>query len=451
MTTVEKPLSGNKLVDWDRGIISRDVFVDRNLYEQELEQIFARVWLLIGHESQVQKPGDYFVSRMGEESVILTRDRTGELHVFLNSCAHRGMKVCRYDEGNTAIFTCPYHGWGYGLDGSLVGVPGFKQFYREKLNKDEWGLTEVSQLTNYKGLIWATWDKDAPSFEEYMGGMLLYLDAVVDSRDGGEGGSEVIGGTFKWRFPSNWKFGAENFLGDHYHGISHRSEVLVGTGPGGPGTERHGIGQGQVRTGLRGNVSFTRLGHGSGGGPPLLGGTHYFPEFPNHPNVADYFRQVSERRKERLGHKLYAPAATGNIFPNVSFHGWFPRGLAVWHPNGPMGTEAWRFPLVDKDAPDEVKEALRHYYQQYGGPTGMTEQDDMENWNYATAASAGTMARRRPYNYQMGIGDEEPVEGLPDAVFTEGTSEQNPRWYYRRWAELMEAESWNHLYPKKKD
>ena len=92
MTTLEKPLSQGKLVDWDRGLISRDVFVNRDLYEQELEQIFARVWLLIGHESQVQKPGDYFLSRMGEESVILTRDRAGKLHVFLNSCAHRGMK-----------------------------------------------------------------------------------------------------------------------------------------------------------------------------------------------------------------------------------------------------------------------------------------------------------------------------------------------------------------------
>ena len=69
------------------------------------------------------KPGDFFVSSMGEESVILCRDRQGEVHVFLNSCMHRGMKVCRYDEGNTPIFTCPYHGWSFATDGALVGVP----------------------------------------------------------------------------------------------------------------------------------------------------------------------------------------------------------------------------------------------------------------------------------------------------------------------------------------
>ena len=97
------------------------------------------------------KPGDYFVSCMGEESVILCRDRASRLHVFLNSCRHRGMKVCRYDEGNTPVFTCPYHGWSYAADGSLVGVPYFKDAYHEQLDKSKWGLVEVAQLENYKG------------------------------------------------------------------------------------------------------------------------------------------------------------------------------------------------------------------------------------------------------------------------------------------------------------
>src|SRR6266404_4138689 len=87
------------LVDLAAGQISRELFV--------------------GHESQIPNPGDFFVSSMGEESVILCRDRAGKVHVFLNSCRHRGMKVCRYDEGNTPVFTCPYHGWSYGTDGRL--------------------------------------------------------------------------------------------------------------------------------------------------------------------------------------------------------------------------------------------------------------------------------------------------------------------------------------------
>jgi len=441
--------SVSSLVDWEAGQVSREIFVNEELYRQEQETIFTKSWLLLGHESQIPKPGDYFTSRMGEESVILARDRAGKVHAFLNSCMHRGMKVCRYDEGNTAVFSCPYHGWSYGLDGKLVGVPHYKQAYQEKLDKSKWGLVEVAQLHNYKGTIWANWDPKAPSFEDYMGDMLLYLDALLDSRDGSEGGSEVIGGVLKWKFPSNWKFGEENFLGDHYHGVSHRSEILTGTGPGGPGTERHGADGISIRRLTRGNVSFTKLGHGSGVGPPELGGTHFFPAFPDNPAIEEYYRKISLERRARLDHKLYAPAATGSVFPNMSFHGWYPRGIAVWHPSGPHMTEAWRWFLVDKSAPDEVKEMLRHYYMQYGGPVGMTEQDDMENWNYATEASKGAIARRHSYNYEMGIGFEEPVTSLRDAVFTEFMSEQNPRWYYKRWAEMMETDDWGDLFPVK--
>jgi phenylpropionate dioxygenase-like ring-hydroxylating dioxygenase large terminal subunit len=108
----------NGLVEIREGTISREIFVSEEIYRQELEQVFARAWLFVGHESQISRPGDYVASSMGEESVILCRDRTGRLHVFLNSCRHRGMKVCRYDEGSTLEFTCPYHGWSYATDGA---------------------------------------------------------------------------------------------------------------------------------------------------------------------------------------------------------------------------------------------------------------------------------------------------------------------------------------------
>ena len=96
--------------------------------------------------------------------MILCRDRAGKVHVFLNSCRHRGMKVCRYDEGNTPVFTCPYHGWSYGTDGKLVGVPYFKEAYHSRLDKARLGLVEVPQLYLYKGTVWATWDPQAPPF-----------------------------------------------------------------------------------------------------------------------------------------------------------------------------------------------------------------------------------------------------------------------------------------------
>src|ERR671935_2981928 len=136
------------LVDSEAGLISREIFVNDEIYREELERVFARCWLFIGHESQIPNPGDFLVSSMGEESVILCRDRGGRIHVFLNSCRHRGMKVCRYDEGNTVEFLCPYHGWSYGTDGSLVGVPFFKDAYAEQLDKSCWGLIEVARMEN---------------------------------------------------------------------------------------------------------------------------------------------------------------------------------------------------------------------------------------------------------------------------------------------------------------
>jgi len=247
------------MIDLDAGTVSREIFVDAEIYSQEQEQLFARAWLFIGHESQVAKPGDFFVSSMGEESVILCRDHQNEIHVFLNSCAHRGMKVCRYDEGNTPVFSCPYHGWSYATDGKLVGVPYFKDAYKEKLDKSKWGLAEVAQIFNYRGAIWATWDRTAPSFLEYIGGYQTYLDFLLDTWDGAGGEAEVFGGVEKWVIPCNWKFPAENFIGDRYHNISHRSVDLVGFGPSGSGRRDN-----QEREGATAlDISFPERGHGT--------------------------------------------------------------------------------------------------------------------------------------------------------------------------------------------
>ncbi len=461
--------SAGQLVDLHNGTISREIFINQSIYEQELEQIFARAWLFVGHESQVPNPDDFCVSRMGEESVILTRDRQGELHVLLNTCRHRGMRVCRYDEGNTRTFSCPYHGWSYSTDGTLVSVPGellgvpqYRAAYHEQLDKKAWGLIHVPQMVNYKGTIWATWDPAAPPFLEYLGDMKLFLDVALDSRDGREGGSEVIGGVYKWRLPCNWKFAVENFIGDLYHNISHQSVEIVGIGPGGPGQSRQGnqIGSGPARPGhvvrrSTGSVSFPELGHGALGGPPLAEDFDVFPTFhaPTGPVdniavVAEYFREVAVERKRRLAGKAVPWGGPASIFPNMSYHARIPRTIAVWHPVSPMVTEGWRWCLVDRDAPREVKDLLRHHFMRYSGPAGLTEQDDMENWNYAAEASRGTIARRYPYNYQMGLGFEQPLAGVRGALVTEATTEQNQRGFYKRWAQFMDAAGWEELKPR---
>ena len=127
------------------------------------------------------------VSRMGTEEVLVVRDRKdNQIRAFLNSCRHRGEKVCRYDQGNGLVFTCPFHAWTYDTTGRLVGI-GYgnaPDAYNGEVNKEEWGLSPVAQFKNFYGSLWATWDPKAPSFEEYLGPFTESLRHCLEGSDG---------------------------------------------------------------------------------------------------------------------------------------------------------------------------------------------------------------------------------------------------------------------------
>lgn len=89
------------------------------LYEQEIEKIFLRAWLCVGHHSQIAARGDFFLFEIAGESVILVRDAEGQINALLNVCRHRGSRICDEAAGHALRLTCRYHGWSYGLDGSL--------------------------------------------------------------------------------------------------------------------------------------------------------------------------------------------------------------------------------------------------------------------------------------------------------------------------------------------
>lgn len=433
------------LVDTENGVVSRELFVNRDLYEQELDRIFARAWLLIGHEGLIPAPDDFFVTRMGNDSVLLTRSRQGEIMAFLNSCPHRGMRVCRYDQGNAPLFTCPYHGWSFSTNrervevpGQLVGVPRSEEGYSGRLDRVRWGLVRCPNVVAYKGSIWANWDPEAPPLEDYLGDMRRYLDVALDGRDGSPGGSELLGGVQKWRIRCNWKTVAENFAGDLYHEVSHQSANLA----------EIGLAKGKGRRDalpLRHAIGFDGLGHGCLGFPPTSE-----PPLNTSPDYGDaeinaYFADLHARRTAALAGKNHVNMVVGTVFPNMSFHASQPRSLAIVHPVGATEVEMWRMYLVDADTPAKVKDMLRRYYLRYSGPGGMTEADDMENWTSVTVASQGAIARRQPFNYQLGLGKETAVPGLAGGVDSGNYSEGNARIYYRRWAEFMAAADWSEI------
>ena len=157
------------LVDLDHGTVDRRIFFAGDIYETELRRIFARAWNFMCHESQIPNPGDFFLNFIGEDSVIATRDRDGNLQVLLNTCRHRGTAVCRAELGHATSFMCTYHGWTYDLEGKLIGVPGYKNFYHEDLKRHEWGLIKAAKVGSYKGFVFATMDPTAPPLDEYLG------------------------------------------------------------------------------------------------------------------------------------------------------------------------------------------------------------------------------------------------------------------------------------------
>ncbi|HEY2139150.1 MAG TPA: aromatic ring-hydroxylating dioxygenase subunit alpha [Chthoniobacterales bacterium] len=139
-------------------------FVSPEIFAEEQEKIFSRHWLLVGHQSQIAKAGDYFVAKVADESLIIARDQRSTIRGFYNVCRHRGTRLCEEQSGHSATIQCPYHAWTYALDGRLIGsphmdeVPGF--------DKTNFSLQPV-KLGVWEGFIFASLADDPTALEEW--------------------------------------------------------------------------------------------------------------------------------------------------------------------------------------------------------------------------------------------------------------------------------------------
>lgn len=428
------------------GLINRAIFSDQDVYEAEQEAIFGRCWLFLGHESLVSNPGDYMTTFMGEDPIILTRDKAGTVHALLNTCRHRGNRVCLFDRGNTAGFVCSYHGWRYGIDGKLINVPFYEGAYLGELDRGKWGLVEVPRLEMHGGLIFGCWDPGAVSLEEYLGDTVWYLDRLVLGQ-GGEG-IDFLPGHDGYLVRANWKIIAENFAGDHYHTLfTHRSSFKLGLMPV-IGEEKTQAPEGPFE------VAFPR-GHGIGGiytGQPPFERDLERARKSAHPELAEeYVRDRYARMRAAYPDRPAIPysATHGTIFPNLLFSGrgggaLAARGFYMLHPRGPLQTEIWQWIAVERDMPELLRVGAVQGTRDEGQlASGLFAQDDAENFERVTESST-PQARKVPLNLQMTLAHEGhwpgqsvwDIEGLPGLIGPR-FSEHSQRNMYKRWAELM--------------
>lgn len=429
-----------ELMDPEGAWVSARVFVDPAIYQQELERVFARSWLFVAHESELPRPGTFVTRWMGEDPVIVCRGADGQLRVLLNVCRHRGRRVCGEDLGQTAQFRCPYHGWTYDTQGRLVGVP-FLDSYQGRLDTASLGLVAAPRVATYHGLVFASWRAESPDLVEYLGPMAWMFDVLFGRSDA----MDVVGPPMRWVAGANWKLGAANFAGDAQHVFTTHGYVkAVGaTTPRSPGA--------------RGYAVFSETGHlaSLGNWPPDTPyGQHLALPEDLWPEIARHLTRDQFEVMRRLR------VIAGNAFPNFSFLETSSPGgeewggddrypamsfltIRQWQPKGPDQMEVWSWQLIDRNAPEDWKQASRECYLREFGMGGTFEQDDLENWVSISGALRGPMARRLPLQYHMGMDVPPPTEWPGPGLAYVGPpfGELNERLFYRSWFDHMRGQT----------
>ena len=189
------------------------------VYERELRGLVFRSWIYAGHVSELQKPGDYLLLEIGEDSLIIVRDDSGEIRALMNICRHRGARVCEHASGNRKTFVCPYHGWVYNTDGSLKAAREMNM--RPDFDIAAHGLKQA-RVVEYMGLVFINCDPDAADFL----GPLQHLNEPLGAYDLA---NAKVAHKQTYRVDANWKLVLENYLECYHCATSHRSYARMHT------------------------------------------------------------------------------------------------------------------------------------------------------------------------------------------------------------------------------
>jgi len=191
----------------DSHVIDRTVYFDDEIFDEEMGKIFKRTWQYAGHESQLQKTGDYLTVDIYDQPVVVTRNKAGDLSAFYNNCTHRGAAIAIGNKGNCGNgFRCMYHGWSFNLDGKLTGIPR-PSHYGKDFDRRKYDIPKV-RVESFEGFVFVCLDDKIAPLEEYLGTMGEQIRETSS-------GVEVIGHV-RSRLNGNWKLWPENFR-DGYH------------------------------------------------------------------------------------------------------------------------------------------------------------------------------------------------------------------------------------------
>ena len=426
------------LVQPDR--VHRSVYADPAIFELEMERLFGRAWLILGHESQVKAPGDYFTTRMGREPVVVVKDENQKISILINRCAHRGSMVCAEGRGNTERFVCPYHGWSYDRAGALRAVPFGDGYSKQTLS--ELRLKAAPRVANYRGFLFASLAPSGESLEDFLGTAKASFDDFVDRAPGGE--LEVAGGVFKHAYNGNWKLMLENHLDGAHPAWVHASSVAVARNapePGKPGEEHYfDIAVRQMRqngapesvwesTGIWG----TPRGHG------YMGDYHDDSRL-----VAGLGNPVFDEYRKKLIEKVGAAEAdrilrvtlwNTVLYPNCSFMSQF-RQLRIIHPVAVDRSVVHTYSFRMKQAPAQLFRDTIAFSNVVNGTASWVLTDDLEVYERIQRGLSSGAVEWAQIGRGFGRDVPEPAGVLRGAT---GTSEVYIRAQMRAWLDYMTA------------
>lgn len=434
---------------------------DPEIYDLEMERIFGRIWNLLGHESEIPNSGDFIVRDMGSDSVLITRDKEGQVHVSLNVCPHRGMRISALDAGNTQVHTCIYHGWAFRPNGAFLGAPVERECMHGKImTKDQLGLKKA-RSTLYGGLIFATWNIEGPSFEEFLGDAKWYYDMLFCRSDKG---IEVLGPPQRFTVRANWKAAGEQSAADGFHTLMlHRWLGEVGnyskkgegeSGGGDLSPEMYGVEISSPHGHALRCIDLARkIRRLTGLDPDKLTVDEKLKALPpagmSLEMVPELYRNLSE---DQLKVMTSMPPQVGGMFPNVLFGFLYipqPDGTVVgsltlhaYIPKGPDKLEFVNWIFAEKDTPPEMRELMLKQTIQLFGTSGMVEQDDSDTWPHITQSAKGAMGKQMTMKYQAVYETGKPAGWPGPGIVNEGFTKDDTQWHWwLHWRELMLAQS----------